>query len=55
MAYGPGSDNTIDTTKPYTVKTQFFAEVDEEGTKGDLLRIETCLIQGENMITLKQD
>lgn len=55
MAYGPSSDYTVDTTKPYTVKTQFFAEVDSEGTKGDLLRIETCLIQGENMITLTQD
>jgi hypothetical protein len=55
MAYGPGSDNTIDTTKPYSVKTHFYAEVDAEGTKGGLLRIETCLIQGDNMITLKQD
>jgi len=53
--YGPGSDYKIDSTRPFTVKSQFFAMEQEDGTAGDLMRIETHLIQGTNLVTIVQD
>jgi len=54
LEYGPGG-SLIDTSMPFTVKTRFFATADEEGAPTDLSKIETCLIQGENKITMVQD
>lgn len=52
--YGPGSDYTIDSTQPFKVTTKFFAPQNDGGF-GDLVKIETCLQQGESMVTLIQD
>lgn len=53
--YGNGADFKIDTSQKFTVRTRFFANKNDDDTAGDLAKIETCLIQGENMITIVQD
>lgn len=53
--YGPGANYKIDSTQPFTVKTHFYATADSEGKPQDLARIETCLVQGDNKITIVQD
>jgi len=56
-SYGPGSNYLIDTLRPFTVKTKFFGSVDgtdADGQIGDLTKIETCLIQGANEVTVSQ-
>jgi len=53
-SYGPGSSYTIDSLLPFKVNTKFIA-FDNEGEPGDLMRIETCLIQGANEYTLTMD
>jgi len=40
---------------PFTVKTRFFATTDDSQMPETLVKIETCLIQGDNMITMVQD
>ena len=52
--YGPGG-SLIDTSMPFTVKTRFFAATDSDDMPSELRKIETCLIQGDNMITMVQD
>lgn len=53
-AYGPGTGFTIDTLRPFTVKTKFFADVTQSVAEemGDLTKIETCLIQDGNEVHL---
>jgi len=53
-SFGPGSTFRIDSTKPFTVETRFFGLETTDGSIGDLDRIETCLIQGTEMITIAQ-
>jgi len=52
--YGPGSVHMIDSTRTFTVETRFIA-MESGGEAGDLLEIETTLIQGPNAITIIQD
>jgi hypothetical protein len=50
MAYGPGSNYKINTTKSYQVMTKFFADTDN-----NLKYIDTLLIQGEEIVLMKQE
>jgi len=52
-AYGPGSEYTIDSTRFYSVKTNFVASNDD-GNPGILQRIETILSQDGQQVTLEQ-
>ena len=48
MIFGPSDEYALDSTKPYTVKAQFFANGDE------LEMIKVCLIQdGKEVATLE--
>jgi len=53
--YGPGASYKIDSTQPFTVKTHFYAIADSNGKAQELEKIETCLMQGDNKITIVQD
>ena len=55
FAYGPGLDYTIDTTKSFTVKTQFFTNEDETEEYTDITSIKTVLSQEGREVTLEQD
>jgi len=53
--YGPSDNYTINTSEPFKVNTRFFAPQQADGTMGDLMKIETCLIQADRMVVLVQD
>ena len=53
--YGHNSNYKINASESYSVKTNFWATVDENGDPTDLVSVETVLTQGENTVTIEQD
>lgn len=53
--YGNGSEYTIDTSKSFSVTTQFWATQDTEGTPMDLASIKTILEQEGRVVEMIQD
>jgi len=55
MAYGPGSDYIIDSTKSFRVKSEFWTNKDDEGETTDVTSIKTIITQNGMEIILEQD
>lgn len=55
FAFGPSGKFKINSKKDFTVKTQFFADKDEDGYYTELEKIVTTLTQGSEEVKIVQD
>lgn len=55
MEFGPTPEYTINSSQPYKVRTQFFADQDENGDATALTNVMITLSQGEVFVELNLD